>query len=77
MGKNLLNLSEAEIEKELDRLAKLNPPRSKPWTTKETEILRKAYVEKNLPAKTISKLLDRTLSSTVNHITELGLTKRR
>ena len=67
MEKNLLNLDGKALEKELDRIVKENPPRAAPWTQKELEILQRLRA-KRVSAKTIARLLGRSLSSIFNRM---------
>jgi len=58
----LLDLDGAQLEKELQRIIKENPPRYKPWTPKEDAIL-KRLKDARVPIKTIAEKLGRTSKS--------------
>lgn len=65
LPKNLLNLNGKDLEREIDRIAKENPPRNIPWTPKEIDVIRRLR-EKKVPAKKIAQLLGRSVSSVYN-----------
>lgn len=67
MTKNLLDLSGKQLEQELDRIAKENPPRGAQWTPKELEILQKLR-SRRVSAKKIAKVLGRSVSSVWNRV---------
>ena len=66
----LLNLEGKDLEREIDRIAKDNPPRNIPWTPKEIDVIRRLRLKK-VPAKKIAQLLGRSLSSVQNQFSRV------
>jgi DNA-binding NarL/FixJ family response regulator len=67
MTKNILALDGKALQREIDRIAKENQPRSKAWTVKETQIATRLY-EKGVPTWAIAKELGRTQPSVRNFV---------
>ena len=63
---NLLDLSGKDLEREIEKIAKENPPRYRFWSQKEMDVVRKLH-EKGVPPKAIAKAVGRSLPS-VNYL---------
>ena len=68
---SLLDLSGADLDAEIQRVISNNPPKLRPFSLKEDEVMRKLYGK--VTAKVIGKILNRSSSVVKKRAKTLGL----